>query len=500
MEVKYLTRNETILPSSFLNSSLTTLGTLSSLVVSGNTTIGGTLQSPLTSLLGVSIGVIDLYKGTMLSTSMPQYLTRNETIIPVSFNTHYTNDNLKFNAQANSNSYIQFTSNSILDNAFYIGKIGADMVLSTSGAIIFKKYGGVENSRIDTSANWIINNNLTISGTLQSPLTSLLGVSIGTLDLYKGTMLSTSMPQYLTRNETILPSSFINLGTTASEKTINCSSYTQINTDSALNSYLRFGRNGESHTLMGQIGGDNAFIRHKSGTSLFQVENNSGSVIWSVNGSGNVINTGNLTISGTLQSPLTSLLGVSIANLTTNSSIINTTTWGTTATEKYINTNSFVEVNAQDANNSYIRFKNTGNGNYSLFGQIDNDDTFIRLNNSSGIFKIQNSSGVNRMTLDNSGNTSLSGTLSSGAVTASGASQFGNDTNIYNSGGNCSFKIQSSTYTYRYETDTSDNHYLWDGANNEVYHVDSRNNIWFQGDVNCAGTFYDSGVPVSCVK
>jgi len=31
---------------------------------------------------------------------------------------------------------------------------------------------------------------------------------------------------------------------------------------------------------------------------------------------------------------------------------------------------------------------------------------------------------------------------------------------------------------------------------NEVYHISSDRQIWFQSDVNCAGTFYDSGVPI----
>ena len=56
---QFLTRNETTLPSSFLSSSLTSVGTLTSLITSGNLTISGTLQSPMTSLLTVSSNTID---------------------------------------------------------------------------------------------------------------------------------------------------------------------------------------------------------------------------------------------------------------------------------------------------------------------------------------------------------------------------------------------------------------------------------------------------------
>ena len=302
---QYLTRNETTLPSSFLASSLTSVGTLSSLSVSGagsfqdvsgtgltvksqtststikmgmanasdgqivssadtyfytntgtnplrltgsagifsgNLTISGTLQSPLTSLLGVSYvahelkitnlstssAVLDTFRTVMTSTSMPQFLSRNETILPSTFTTYILNDNLVFNAQANANSYIQFQSTGTTNNSFYIGKVGTDLVENYTNNLIFKKVG-TETSRIDSSGNWIMSNNLNVSGTLQSPLTSLLGVSYvahelkitnlstssAVLDTFRTIMTSTSQPQYLTRNETILPSTFATLNSTS---------------------------------------------------------------------------------------------------------------------------------------------------------------------------------------------------------------------------------------------------------------------------------------------
>ena len=135
--VNSLTRNETTLPSNFINSSLISVGTLTSLNITGNTinngnlTISGTLQSPMTSLLSVSVG---------------NSLTRNETTLP---------------------------SNFINSSLISVGTL----------------------TSLNINGNTINNGNLTISGTLQSPMTSLLSVSV---------------VNSLTRNETTLPSNFIN--------------------------------------------------------------------------------------------------------------------------------------------------------------------------------------------------------------------------------------------------------------------------------------------------
>ena len=73
--------------------------------------------------------------------------------------------------------------------------------------------------------------------------------------------------------------------------------------------------------------------------------------------SGHWINSNNLTVSGVLQVQLLRLLGVSISNvINNNSSFITNTTWGTTATEKTIKTNSNVLVDAQNGQNSYHIF------------------------------------------------------------------------------------------------------------------------------------------------
>ena len=204
---------------------------------------------------------------------MPQYLTRNETLIPDTFNLWGTTSTEK---TINCNSYVLVNAGDANNSYLKLGTLGGRISLigqvngtinggngdiflrhaSSGSSILFQNSSSSNIATFTNSQTSILNNqvnssNLTISGTLQSPLTSLLGVSIGVIDLYKGTMLSTSMPQYLTRNETILPSSFVS------------SSLTSLGTISNLTA--------------------------TNGTI-----------------------TNNLTISGTLQSPLTSLLGVSI--------------------------------------------------------------------------------------------------------------------------------------------------------------------------------------------
>ena len=635
---QYLTRNETVLPSSFVSSSLTSLGTLSSLVCSGNMTVSGVLQSPLTSLIGVSISAMDVKLYGALGASGSNYLTRNETILPSSFinsslktfgtsgkfganqvvdvnlpdvalhvsnypndtnivisssesdksglffgtpndNTVNTsaktaiivqgqtygrgimkfcfNDNTAGLSHQNSNTtindsvvsidrvatnllsvsgnigstgtYISYNSGSAVwmaqINATYghINTTNAFRLYTQNAGVISLEANGasVGMTNLGITGNQVNSGNLTISGILQSPLTSLIGVSVGVIDLYKGTMLSTSMPQYLTRNETTLPSSFISssltsLGTLSSlvvSGNLTVSGYVStVNTNdnvafgglSNSNNYIQFISNGvpDNSFYIGKIGAD--MVLSTSGALIFKKYG--GTENSRIDTSGNWIKNNNLTVSGVFQSPLTSLIGVSIANLTTNAGVISSSTWGTTGFEKTINTNSYVNINTQDTQNSYLRFGY--GGAYTLFGQVNTNDAFVRLKNSSGVFRIENTSGTGKLTVDTNGNTSIAGTFGCGALSASTGTFSGNidatGNNVLRGAdalqlthtGNCSFKMSGGSYTYRYETQTGDSHYLWDGANNEVYHVDSGNNLWFQADVNCSGTFYDSGIPL----
>ena len=92
-------------------------------------------------------------------------------------------------------------------------------------------FTGYNQKMLIGNAGTIINNNLTISGTLQSPMTSLLTVSSNTIDGKVGTIIGVSIPQFLTRNETTLPNNFT---------TINTTDNVLLNSSSSTNSYFQF--------------------------------------------------------------------------------------------------------------------------------------------------------------------------------------------------------------------------------------------------------------------
>ena len=119
-----------------------------------------------------------------------------------------------------------------------IGIVGRNVEFrSTNDDFIFRAQGGlVEKFRISQAGNGTFTDNLTISGTLQSPLTSLIGVSINTnnvkinqlgisvstndthinqlgittqnIDGRISSLLGITSGNYLTRNEVILPPTF----------------------------------------------------------------------------------------------------------------------------------------------------------------------------------------------------------------------------------------------------------------------------------------------------
>ena len=388
--VNYISRNENVLPSTFTSSSLNSLGTLSSLGITGNLTVSGIFQSPLTSLIGVSSSLIDGLIRTEIGVSSPNYLKRNEIVLPSSFiNFGSSGSDITLKCASNllldsggSNSYIQFRTGTLATNSL-IGSISDDIVLRNSeGDFIFQKASASEISRLSQSGNWTMGGNLTVSGTFQSPLTSLLGVSIGVIDGKTGINIGVSIPQFLTRNEIILPNTFTN--------------------------------------------------------------------------------------------------------------------WGITSGAKQINMNDYVLFNSAGAN-SYLQIRGSNSGaNNLLFGLLT-DDPFFRAPKSTSNYKFQNSSANNIMTIDSSGNTVISGTLNSSSInTGSGSitcNSLASDTRVYNSGSSASFKIQGGN-VWRFESQGGGEFYMWDNGDNQVYHISTDRQMWWQGDFNVAGTYYDSGVPI----
>ena len=161
-----------------------------------------------------------------------------------------------------------------------------------------------------------------MSGALQSPLTSLLGVSVGTA---------------LTRAEVVIPSIFTNWGTTGTDRTINCNSGLMINTETA-NSYLSFrGTSQNTNGLFGTLTGD-MFMRMPASNSLLKFQDSGATdrLIW--NSSANVwgftsgvTTTGNITVGGELvadggyfnQTNRGLFLGTSYAGIDTFSNSLN---------------------------------------------------------------------------------------------------------------------------------------------------------------------------------
>ncbi len=313
--INYLTRNELILPSSFVSSSLTSLGTLTGLAISGNIGITGQFNV---------------------------YDNNNNSIWMYPF---------QGDGHINTTNRLRLYSNN--------GVIGAVL---NSGTLTLNNL-----SITGTQTN---SGNLTISGTLQSPMTSLLTVSSNTTDGRVGTIIGVSIPQFLTRNETTLPNTFLNWGTTATSKIINVASNLLINSSDTQNSFMKFRTTGGGgETLLGMLNTIDPFLRLASTSSIYRLQNSTDTAnLWTMDNSGNIVNSGNLTISGTLQSPMTSLLtvssniidgkvgkiiGVSIPQFLTRNETILPSSFTT------INVNDNLLIKSADANNSYINFTDT---------------------------------------------------------------------------------------------------------------------------------------------
>ena len=98
---------------------------------------------------------------------------------------------------------------------------------------LIQNYAGV-NLHIIFGFKWIIllhdEFNLSVSGSLQNPITNLLSVSSNIIDGKVGKIIGVSIPQFLTRNETTLPNNFT---------TINTTDNILLNSNNSTNSYFQ---------------------------------------------------------------------------------------------------------------------------------------------------------------------------------------------------------------------------------------------------------------------
>ena len=139
---------------------------------------------------------------------------------------------------------------------------------------------------IHATGSAIIGTNLTVSGILQSPMTSLIGVSSGIIDGKVGTFIGTSISQFLTRNETTIPTSFNSWGTTGTSRIINTDSNLMLNCNTA-NSYIQF-RGNTQNTANGLIGllTNDMIFRQPSLSSRFYFQDPIGQLLLNVDNAG----------------------------------------------------------------------------------------------------------------------------------------------------------------------------------------------------------------------
>ena len=149
-------------------------------------------------LLGVSNVSTNQQIG-LLGVSSSRFLQRNELVLPSSFNTATlttlnTTDNILVKSSG-GNSYLYFNTNTSTD-VNLVGMVVSNLTIRNStstGNILFQTAGPNNRLTIDSSGNSTFAANVTVNGTLSSPITTLLGVSCS---------------NFLQRNEIVLPPTF----------------------------------------------------------------------------------------------------------------------------------------------------------------------------------------------------------------------------------------------------------------------------------------------------
>ena len=155
--------------------------------VSLGVSYGGIITTGISQLnliigLGYVLSNLETNKADKLqvSTSASKYLQRNEIVLPNTFTKFATTDNIMIESSA-ANSYLQFKELKLLITqcAYNWIMVGRNLEFrSTNDDFIFRAQGGLtEKFRISQAGNGTFTDNLTVSGVLQSPITSLLGVS-----------------------------------------------------------------------------------------------------------------------------------------------------------------------------------------------------------------------------------------------------------------------------------------------------------------------------------
>ena len=132
--------------------------------------------------LGISSNNVDRQVG-LLGVSTSRFLQRNELVLPSTFNsatigTLNTTDNILVKSSG-GNSYLYFNTNTSTA-VNLVGMVVSNLTLRNSvlgGSMVFQTAGAQTRLTIDSSGLATFNNNVTVNGTLTSPITTLLGVS-----------------------------------------------------------------------------------------------------------------------------------------------------------------------------------------------------------------------------------------------------------------------------------------------------------------------------------
>jgi hypothetical protein len=445
------------------------------------------VSSGNTPAFGVSINSVDIKVGTLVGISTPGYLQRNENVLPNSFitigttasNRNLLTDEYLIHQSNNANCFTQYRSTNGKIGAL-VGNVNGDLLLRCSNDSTKKSI--IQNSGGTQLTTWANNGlllheyDLTISGVLQSPLTSLIGVSytgIVSMGISHGNLTST------------LGVSCGLLESNKMDKLLVSTSYTGVITT------------GISHqNMISDLGVSSGALETRKMDKA--------------------------------------LVGVSISNI--DSALRTGTigdTWGSTGTSKIIGTNNDVTLNSSGAN-CFFQFRGSTRASNDLFGALS-DDLLIRATEGKILFQKSGGTQIAQMTqnlnmsignindtykLDVSGDINISSgsvfringtsvlsssTLGSGIVNSSltsiGILNNGTDPlGIVNSGGNVNFKQTASSKVRRWETQTGGDYYLWDENNNQILKIANDKQCWWVADVNTTGGFYSNGIPITSSK
>ncbi len=310
------------------------IGISGNLSITGNITTLGTFSSPLTTTIGTSVSVLSSQTATFLGSSYSHLITNTDITLPSSFTSSSLNStgtlaNLSVSGTINCNN-VSGTGLKVKHQnstgSITLGMANTnDCQIIGSNDMYFYVNGGAQTLQL-TGGNGIFSNNLNVNGTFTTP--------------------------------------FIDFTDTSQEK---------ISLFGTNNSGYGIGITGSTTMIYSDAGHDVA-IGYGGYTSFVELLRTKGS-----DGSTNVKN---LNVSGTLSSPLTTLIGTSISTINNQNSTLLGTSYNHLLTDSTISANlNTLHVNdnlllsSSASSNSYITFTDLSDTSPGTFytGLISNN-------------------------------------------------------------------------------------------------------------------------------